>query len=94
MRPFSTLLCVIFVFGCISCSHDNQFKEEILMLKSKQIILHFNEMQAVYNGRDTVNAVSSDGMKLIVFTDSSSCSVCALSRMYFWNDLLLSLIHI
>lgn len=88
MRPFSTLLCVIFVFGCISCSHDNQFKEEILMLKSNSIILHFNEMQAVYNGRDTVNAVSLDGMKLIVFTDSSSCSVCALSRMYFWNDLL------
>ena len=51
-------------------------------------MLNIDEMQAVYNGKDTINSAFSDGMKLIVFTDSLSCNVCTLSRMYFWNDLL------
>lgn len=82
------LLIIVLVAGGIALLVRNQYTRGIAKLKSAPIALPLDQMEALYNGRDTVERDTREELKLVVYSDSTACASCRLSKMYFWNDLL------
>ena len=81
-----SLLCSVLLYmGCKS--PEEKIEEIITQMKSKPVSIPFSEMSCWIN--DSVQAIrpwEEAKLKLVVFTDSSSCSECTLKRMYLWSD--------
>lgn len=87
MKKF--LLIVLLVPALFICcrSQKGNALEKIKELKTKQIIIPYSEMSCWIN--DTIQRIrpwEKAQMKLIVYTDSTNCSECALKTMYMWDD--------
>lgn len=56
-------------------------------MKSTPVSIPFSDMSCWINDTIQINRPWEKAkMKLVVYTDSSSCSKCTLKRMYLWND--------
>lgn len=78
------LLFVTLIFGCCS---NNKIYEALQTMKSHSVNMPFCKLSCWINDTIQINRPWENAkMKLIVYTDSSSCSECTLKRMYLWND--------
>lgn len=89
MRNFLVYISALyFTFFCIGCkSREGKVEETINQMKSNPVSIPFSSMSCWIN--DTIQnnrPWEKAKMKLVVYTDSSSCSKCTLERMYIWND--------
>lgn len=82
------LIVLLFPVLFICCrSQKDKTEERIKELMTKQIILPYSKMSCWIN--DSIQKRrpwEKAQMKLIVYTDSSNCSECALKTMYMWED--------
>lgn len=70
----------------ISCGKSNDLSWKLEQMCSCPISIPWDEMDCV-GGRNEVE----DRMRLltlVVYSDSLSCSLCQLSKIHFWNDIL------
>ena len=82
-------LFLIFLFFVFSCSDKNKLKKDLTQLQSREISISLEKMQHQINGRDTLMADFTDSeLKLVVYSDSSACSSCAIKRMYNWDSFI------
>ena len=82
-----SLLCSALIYiGCKS--PEEKIDEIITQMKSKPVSIPYSQMSCWIN--DTIQKSrpweKTAQLKLVVFTDSSSCSECTLKRMYLWKD--------
>ena len=82
-----SLLCSVLLYmGCKS--PEEKIDEIITQMKSKPVSIPYSQMSCWIN--DTIQKSrpweKTAQLKLVVFTDSSSCSECTLKRMYLWKD--------
>ena len=84
-RNILIVLCVMFIIGCTSKGSEIDLIYN--QMTSKPVSIPFSQMSCWIN--DTIQQKrpwECAKMKLIVYTDSTSCSDCTLKRMYLWND--------
>ena len=81
------LLCVLIVALFTSCQ-ERKTKKQVDKLLSETVVVP-SEISQVLFGRDTLlmNVVGSPA-RLVIYTDSLSCSSCRLKYMYEYNDIL------
>ena len=78
-----SLVCLLF-----SCTEKN-IKREILQLQSQKILIPTDSMLHQINGRDTILGNTFDiSIKLVVYSDSSICSSCALQALNKWDSFI------
>lgn len=80
-------LFLIFCFLSGSCTNrHSQLEKEILKLQSKPVFIPYDALYNVYRqgGCDSLKG----SYRLVVFTDSLSCSSCALKHLVDWIPLL------
>lgn len=80
-------MCTLLLYiGCKS--PEEKIDEIITQMKSKPVSIPYSQMSCWIN--DTIQKSrpweKTAQLKLVVFTDSSSCSECTLKRMYLWSD--------
>ncbi len=90
---FRTPLLVMGLFSMSllsSCSNRNNdfLKTKLKHMETLQIKVPFSDMVRMKNLNVVENefAYDSADMKLIVYSDSSECNLCAIKKMYDWND--------
>ncbi len=71
-----------------ACACSKSPKEELLLLRSTPIQLPKNSI-ITYLGKDTLATdYFRSKYKVVIYTDSTSCSSCALNKLYLWEDLI------
>ena len=78
IRPL--LLCII----CLSC--NNHIKHEIAKLKAKPIIIPLSQIRLENNNSEIIPSEKSSNFKLVVYYDSTKCSLCEIEKIYLWKD--------
>ena len=72
----------------ISCSNNSEIKKDLEMLQSKSITIP-TDIKTLVGGKDTVvNSFMESELKLIIYSDSSACSSCAIQKMYLWDSFI------
>lgn len=82
-------IAIISIFLLLSCfNNKSNIAKELSELQSNTIVFPV-EYSIIAEGRDTIipNFMHSD-VKLIVYTDSSSCSSCEINKMYQWDSFI------
>lgn len=79
---------ILIILSIISCDMNSKFKKEYNILKSEKITIP-NNLKTLMNGNDSLiqNFFDSE-LKLIVYTDSTSCNSCYIRKLENWNYLL------
>jgi hypothetical protein len=73
--------------GCKS--PEEKEKELIEAMQAKPVIIPFSKMSCWINDSLITDRPGEKAeMKLVVYTDSNSCSECTLKRLYLWNDFI------
>ena len=86
MKQILFLISLVFVF---SCSDRSKLKQDLAKLQSIEIAVTLDKMQHQINGIDTLLANFTDSeLKLVVYSDSSTCSSCAIQKMFLWNSFI------
>jgi hypothetical protein len=82
------ILLSVLLLMMISCK-EQKFKKQLDRLTSTEIVI-LPEIGQVLFGRDTVliDIGRSPTARLVIYTDSLSCSSCRLKYMYEYNDIL------
>ena len=81
------LLCGLVVALFASCQ-ERKTKKDLEGLLSKEIVVPAGITQVLF-GRDTMLIdVAKSPARLLIYTDSLSCSSCRLKHMYEYNDIL------
>lgn len=87
MRCLFALFVLSFLLGC----KDNKkaFKDEIVALQSRPLLLPLNDMWCIHASKDSLDELERNGeLRLVVYTDTADCSSCVLRKMYLWNGFL------
>ena len=87
MRSYSSLLVLLFVgMSLLSCKHSatDRIDEELTAFMGKKI--EFPSDSMLYMG-DTVGTFHREKYMYVVYTDSSSCSDCAINHFSDWADI-------
>lgn len=70
----------------LSCNNKTVLKQDLEKLQSNTITLSLDSMKCLLNGKDTLlSDIVKSELKLVIYTDSTACSPCALKGMYLWN---------
>lgn len=83
---YNILVFVLFFYlsGC-----RNQIKNEIKQMQSQRFNIDTKQMIQTVNGKDTIIHFKKDHiLKLVIFTDSTSCTSCAMKQMYHWDPFI------
>ncbi|MFR9531606.1 MAG: hypothetical protein SNH05_09625 [Rikenellaceae bacterium] len=73
----------------VSCSGESSKVKHDLASLTSQSIEFCNEAKTIVNGCDSpVQDYFANDLKMIVYTDSTSCNTCALNKLYLWDDLI------
>lgn len=82
------LLTICSLPFCLGCkSPKDKGIERIQEMMQKPISIPFAKMSCWINDTIQENRPWEDAkLKLVVYTDSNSCSECTLKRLYLWND--------
>lgn len=77
-------------FLCVSCEFEkDNVKGRIVIMQSHPIKIPIDSMLCWWMGNDTCSFEKCDGeMKFVVFSDTATCSSCALKDMYRWDSFL------
>lgn len=83
----------VIVFGLLvlafACTEKSKLKRELIQFKSRSVSLPLDRMQCMMSGRDTLLPGFTDSeLKLVVYSDSSHCSPCAIDKMFEWQRLI------
>lgn len=76
------MICLLF-FGCKS--EKEQVRDKIEEMKSRPIELCLDKMECRRNPLSKLNKKYT----MVVYVDSAECSSCALSKLRFWNPLIM-----
>lgn len=80
---------ILFLVSCLLFSCKQDIKQEILRLQSQKIVIPTDAMLQQINGRDTtIDNIFDKSLKLVVYSDSSVCSSCALKAMNEWGSFI------
>ena len=81
------LIGLFMSFLFFSCS-SNEMKKEYEQLKSEKITIPDYE-HAIIEGKDSlINDCFKGNLKLVIFTDSTSCNSCSVETIYNWEELV------
>lgn len=89
MRSFIFIFSLLFsIFLCVGCkSPKEKIEDTINQMKSNPVSIPFSYMSCWINDTIQIDRPWENAkLKLVVYTDSSSCSKCTLKQMYLWND--------
>ena len=76
----------------LACSKQkSSLKEDVMRLQSKEIHIPFDSMQCFNGIFPSIPNRNNLKYKLVVYTDSLSCSSCSLKRLFYWEPLIDSL---
>ena len=78
---------MLFVNHACMNRNVNAMREEIDKLKRGTISLPLMQMKCIHQGL-WHDASEKRPLKLVVYSDSSACSSCAVSQLYTWIDLM------
>lgn len=100
ITPLIILSAILSYSILISCEKGKRIEEEVRLLKSMPIALCLDSM--VYCVDNDIETQKSDSMLfyndslpgLVVFTDSTYCSPCAIKDMYKWYEIMDSTRHL
>lgn len=81
------LLLIILLF--FACGNRQKIVEELSQLQSKPIIFP-RQSRLTIQGKDTIlmDFMKGNRLKLLIYTDSSECSSCTISKMFLWDNLI------
>jgi hypothetical protein len=94
-QNYICILVFIFVnYILVGCEKGKSMGEEVILLKSSPIALCLDSM--VYCVDDDIKILGSDSLSyyndsvfgLVIFTDSTFCSPCAVKDMYKWYEIM------
>lgn len=82
-------LSSLIMFSILSCGNKKALNKDLELMQSSPVQLPLGNMECLMNGKDTVLENFDDSkMKLIIYTDSTVCSPCALNELYLWNRII------
>jgi len=84
----NVFILLVIVLTSISCSDKAKITEAIKKLQSQPIVLPTDEMKIVRTRDSLFRDFSHAELKLVVYSDSSECTPCAINRMYEWEDII------
>lgn len=83
------LLSFLIMFITLSCDNKKALNKDLKLIKSNSTQLPLGNMKCLINGKDTIlENFDGSNMKLIIYTDSTVCSPCALNELYLWNRII------
>lgn len=84
------LICNILVFIIVGCGQPDNISTKLHEMESVPITLDYSSMTCWLNDSLLTERPweSKEGMKLVVFTDSSYCSECNIKKMHLWNKII------
>lgn len=82
-RSCSLILCFILA----SCQCGNM-KHKLKELYGSKIELNVSGMTKVVPGAKCHDRLVPDGLKLVVYSDTSNCSACYIEHLKLWNDIV------
>ena len=89
MRSSIFIFSLLFsIFLCVGCkSSKEKIEDTINQMKSTPVSIPFSYMSCWINDTIQIDRPWENAkLKLVVYTDTSSCSKCTLKQMYLWND--------
>lgn len=82
-------LSLLIMFFILSCGNKKALDKDLELIQSSPVQLPLENMKCLMNGKDTILDNFDDcKMKLIIYTDSTVCSPCALNELYLWNRII------
>lgn len=79
---------LLLFLSLLSCTRGTALEEELSLLRSTPIQLPEKSI-ITYLGKDTLATdYFKSKYKMVIYTDSTSCSSCALNKLYLWKDLI------
>ena len=87
LKVFFFLSTCIFLFGCNPSKL--KIEENIKKMQSKSITIPINHLDYWTNDSLLFQKVSTKAeIKLVVYIDSTKCSMCYISKQFLWKDVL------
>ncbi len=86
--------CALLLWCCMSCGKGREeAQQEMARFRSQPVVLPFEQMEHLSADSLSAPGRGADGeaWQLIVYYDSTDCSSCAVSKLYFWEDILANL---
>lgn len=88
---FPTFAFLALVMGIACSKSGDSIKENIMLLQSRKIHIPYTSLQKYCSNEDKITLIDNWAYKLVIYTDSASCSSCALKRLPDWLPLVDSL---
>lgn len=82
-RSCSLILC----FMLASCQYGNM-KHKLTRMYGSKVELNVLGMTKVMPETKCSDRLVPDGLKLVVFSDTSNCSACYIEHLKLWNDIV------
>ena len=78
---FLILVLAVYFTGC-----NSQIRNEIRQMQTEKMNTDTRQMVQMINGKNSIMYfLKNYKLKLVIFTDSTACSSCAMKQMYSWN---------
>ena len=73
-------ICILLLF---SCGKSNKIKRDLKMLQSKSITIPTNIEILINSKNPSIENFMDSELKLIIYTDSFSCSTCEIDKLFY-----------
>ena len=87
LRIFFVLSVLVVACSLTCCSNKHAIRDKIALMKSSKIDICLDSMMCVTKSTD-IDENLSKPFRLIVFVDSSSCSLCEIRKIWKWEAFL------
>ena len=87
------LIILVGIPFCIACDDKSStYEKEIIRLQSRPLCVPLEKMKCMTSAVDSsLKNKFNAKIKLVVYTDTATCSSCALRKMHLWNGILTDL---
>lgn len=86
-RLLWVLMSLLYMSMMESCQYDN-IKHKLSQMYGSKIDLSVSEMMIVMPDETYADRLNTEGMKLVVYSDTSDCSQCYINHLNSWNEML------
>lgn len=89
LRLYAIAFLIIMLYGCTRS--DRETMREVESFYNSLITISTSQMQRFEGCQDSLPKNNAGRYRMIVYTDSTECSPCALKHLYSWEPILDSL---
>ena len=89
-RIINFWLCGVLIVATISaCSDRAKLERDVKLIQSSDSLYRYSTNEGANSGQSVlVDTVDVSKLSLVIYSDETVCSSCAVKGMYVWNELI------